>query len=138
MGARHRAKGVRYCDVYSTTVLPMYSSKPEERRKDICHPSAPAVLGRTCHVVFCSTMQMWPFDAHQMTDDHVWSWDNKAAMKHMDIIPSDFCQMSQGGSGCLDFWGLDQTNVPLLQGEPCPLLQKDLTPVGAIPCWLLH
>ncbi|TRZ26268.1 hypothetical protein HGM15179_000880 [Zosterops borbonicus] len=27
-----------------------------------------------------------------MTYDHDWSWDHKAAMKHMDITVSDFCQ----------------------------------------------
>lgn len=99
------------------------SSKPEERRKDMCHPSAPAALGSTCPVVFCSTMQMWPFAAHQMTYDHDWSWDHKAAMKHMDITVSDFCQVSQGGWGCLACWELDQTDVPLLQGEPRQALQ---------------
>lgn len=41
----------------------------------------------------------------------------------MDITPSDFCEVSRGGSGYLNFWGLDQTDVPLLQGEPRQALQ---------------
>lgn len=68
-------------------------------------------------------MQMWPFDARQMTDDHVLSWNHKAAMKHMDITAVDFCQVSWGGWGCLACWGLDQTDVPSLQGEPRQALQ---------------
>lgn len=114
MGACHRAKAVTYCDVYPTTLLPMYFwGLFKTWRKEKRH----------LPVVFYSTMEMWPLDAHQMTDDHVWSQDHKAAMKHMDITASDFCQVSQGGWGCLACWGLDQTDVPLLQGEPRKALQ---------------
>lgn len=50
------------------------SSKPEEGRKDICQPSAPAVLSNVCLVGLCSITQKRPFSAQQIATCDIWSW----------------------------------------------------------------
>lgn len=79
-------------------------SKPQQGRKEICCPSAPAVLGDARRIAICSVMRTWPFGVHQMSDDHdVRSWDRTAAAQaavggchetHADAAAADFRQVS--------------------------------------------